>query len=111
MTIRPVRFGFFKDQDATRHCYLRLRRLKQALRDEAIVRALAQELGVSGGGRKELLAAVYANGKTLTADTNFWVLPWKLLLVIVIILIILFLVFWRGRKRLARAGRILAGRE
>jgi hypothetical protein len=57
------------------------------------------------------LNATYAGGKKLTASTSFTILPWKLLAVILIILIILFLIFWKGRKRLARAGRILAGRE
>ena len=55
--------------------------------------------------------ATYANGKTLTADVSFTVIPYKLLIVIVIILLVIFFIFWRGRKRLARAGRILAGKE
>ena len=57
------------------------------------------------------LSATYGSGKTLTADTSFIVLPWKLLLIILVAIILLFLFFWKGRRRLARAGRILAGKE
>lgn len=57
------------------------------------------------------LVASYASGKSLTADTSFLVIPWRLLLVVLIIAVLLFLFFWKGRKRFARAGRILAGRE
>jgi hypothetical protein len=56
------------------------------------------------------LSATYS-GKSLTATTSFLVLPWRVMLLILIALIIIFIIFWRGRKRLARAGRILAGRE
>jgi hypothetical protein len=49
-----VKFGFFADQDRTRHCYLRLRRLKQALADARALDALLAELEIpaekSGGG-------------------------------------------------------------
>ncbi|MBW4062190.1 hypothetical protein HJC99_06480 [Candidatus Saccharibacteria bacterium] len=55
--------------------------------------------------------ATYANGKTLSADVSFTVIPYKLLVIIFVVLLIVFIVFWRGRKRLARAGRILAGKE
>lgn len=57
------------------------------------------------------LDAKYAGGKTLTATTSFWVVPWKQLAVIIVILIIILVVLFRGRKRLAKAGRILAGKE
>lgn len=57
------------------------------------------------------LSATYAGGQKLTATTNFTVVPWRLVIGILIALILIVLVFWRGRKRLARAGRILAGRE
>jgi hypothetical protein len=55
--------------------------------------------------------AKYASGKTLTATTSFTVVPWKQLAIVLFILIILFFIIWRGRKRFARAFRILAGRE
>jgi len=57
------------------------------------------------------LAATYGDSGKFTASTSFTIVPWKLLAVALIVLIILFLVFWRGRKRLRRAFRILAGRE
>jgi len=57
------------------------------------------------------LVATYATGKTLTADTSFLVLPWRLLLIVLVIVVLVFLFFWKGRKRLARAVRILAGKE
>ena len=57
------------------------------------------------------LNATYGGGQKLSATTSFTILPWRIVLAILITLLILFIVFWRGRKRLARAGRILAGRE
>lgn len=55
--------------------------------------------------------ATYGGDKKLTASTTFTIFPWRIVLMILVALIILFIVFWRGRARLARAGRILAGRE
>lgn len=49
--------------------------------------------------------------QTLTAKTSFLVIPYKLLAIVLIILFILGFIFWKGRKRLGRAFRILAGRE
>lgn len=57
------------------------------------------------------LNATYGGGQKLSAATSFTVFPWRVMLALLIALIILFIVFWRGRRRLARAGRILAGRE
>jgi hypothetical protein len=52
-----VNFGFLADQDTTRYCYLRLRRLKAAIKDARIVDALAEELEVPGAtGRKKMAA-------------------------------------------------------
>ena len=53
-----MNFGFFRDPDATRYCYLRLRRLKEAIKDQKIVAALAEELGLAGGDRKQAMAAI-----------------------------------------------------
>jgi hypothetical protein len=53
----------------------------------------------------------YADGKTVTATTSFTVIPWKPIAVGTVILIILILLLWKGRKRFARAFRILAGKE
>jgi hypothetical protein len=57
------------------------------------------------------LNAKYADGKTLTAATHFTVIPVAQVVLVLIILILLILVVWKGRKRLARALRILAGKE
>lgn len=57
------------------------------------------------------LSAAYGDGKTVSATTSFTVIPWKLLGAILLTLIFVFVVFWRGRKRLAKAARILAGKE
>ena len=43
-TIPAMKFGLFVDPDTTRYCYLRLRRLKPALKDANLLRALAAEL-------------------------------------------------------------------
>jgi hypothetical protein len=57
------------------------------------------------------LDATYASGQKLTAETSFTVIPYKLVIIVLIILLILFMFFFRGRKRFARAARILAGKE
>lgn len=57
------------------------------------------------------LSATYASGQKLAASTTFVVFPWRVALAVLIGLIVVFIVFWRGRKRLGRAMRILAGRE
>ena len=50
MRFAAVQFGFFTDPDATRYCYLRLRRLKEAIKDPRIVDALMRELDVPSDG-------------------------------------------------------------
>jgi hypothetical protein len=57
------------------------------------------------------LDATYAGGKHLTAKSSFTVIPWKQTALALIILLVLLVLLWRGRKRLGRAVRILAGRE
>ena len=57
------------------------------------------------------LSATYANNESITADTSFTVIPYRLLAVVLLVLIIIFVLFWRGRRRFSRAFRILAGRE
>ncbi len=49
--------------------------------------------------------------QTLTASTSFTVIPYKVVGLVLLILLIALLFFWKGRKRLRRALRILAGRE
>jgi hypothetical protein len=57
------------------------------------------------------LDATYGDNLKLSADTSFWVIPYKLVIVVLIIVILVFTFFFRGRKRFARAARILAGKE
>ncbi len=49
--------------------------------------------------------------QTLTAATSFWVLPLKLMAIVFVVSLLALLFFWKMRRRLARAIRILAGRE
>ncbi|HSX02380.1 MAG TPA: hypothetical protein VLI05_03640 [Candidatus Saccharimonadia bacterium] len=49
--------------------------------------------------------------QTLTASTSFTVIPYKLVAAVLVALLIVLWFFWKARKRLAKAGRILAGRE
>ncbi len=49
--------------------------------------------------------------QTLTAKTTFTVIPYKLIGLVLIILLVIGWPLWRGRRRWARAIRILAGRE
>jgi hypothetical protein len=49
--------------------------------------------------------------QTLTATTSFTVIPYKLLGIVILILIVLAVILTKGRKRIARAISILAGRE
>ena len=58
-----MRFGFLTDQDATRYCYLRLRRLKEAIKDDEVLDALIGELevpreGLGGAPPRQKLAAI-----------------------------------------------------
>lgn len=53
-----MKFGFFADQDTTRYCYLRLRRLKAAVKDARIVDALVETLEVSVADGRAKMAAV-----------------------------------------------------
>lgn len=54
-----LNFGFLVDQDITRFCYLRLRRLKEAIKKDAkVVDALLEELEVPGATGKKKMAAI-----------------------------------------------------
>jgi hypothetical protein len=73
-----MNFGFLTDPDRTRHCYLRLRRLKEALKDPAILEALSQELQVPSAGpgtlsSRQKLAAIERQIDGLRGDkTSTW---------------------------------------
>ena len=53
-----MNFGYFVDQDTTRYCYLRLRRLKAAIKDASVVDALVEELDVPVATRKNGMKAI-----------------------------------------------------
>ena len=66
--------------------------------------------GIQIGSYTATMNATYAS-KSLSATTSFVIFPVKTVAIILIILIVVFFLFWRGRKRFARAFRILAGKE
>jgi hypothetical protein len=54
--MKSVRFGLFVDPDTTRYSGLRLRRLKQAIKDPQVLDALVEELEVTGAGSNKMAA-------------------------------------------------------
>ena len=54
----PVNFGFFVDPDTTRYAGLRLRRLKDAIKDPQVQEALVAELEATGAGGKDKMPAI-----------------------------------------------------
>jgi hypothetical protein len=73
-----VRFGFFAPQDTTRYCYLRLRRLKQAIKDPELLDGAMRELGVPSTGQplssvRDKMAAIDLHIERLRGDkTSLW---------------------------------------
>jgi len=65
-----VKFGLFVDQDTTRYCYLRLRRLKAAIKDARVVDALVEELEVPGATGKRKMAAIERRIEELRATKD-----------------------------------------
>jgi hypothetical protein len=55
---KVVNFGFFVDVDTTRYCGLRLRRLKEAIKDGKVQEALVEQLEVAGATGKDKMAAI-----------------------------------------------------
>jgi len=68
-----VKFGFFVDPDTTRFAGLRLRRLKEALKDPRVGEALVEELQVTGASGKNKLPAVERRIEELRASkSSLW---------------------------------------
>ncbi|HSZ81951.1 MAG TPA: hypothetical protein VLA14_06705 [Polyangia bacterium] len=72
-----MRFGFFTDLDTTRFCYLRLRRLKEAMKNPQIVDGVMRELSVPSAGStlsmRKKIAAIDLHIDRLRADkTSVW---------------------------------------
>jgi len=66
-----MNFGFFVDPDTTRHCYVRLRRLKKILDDPRAVDGLADELelpAATGESRRHRKAAIERRIEALRGD-------------------------------------------
>jgi hypothetical protein len=70
--LAAVNFGFLTDLDTTRYCYLRLRRLKQALKDPKILDALADVLGVPDAGGKKMAAIERQIEHLRATKTSVW---------------------------------------
>ncbi len=71
-----MKFGFFADPDRTRYCYLRLRRLKNAIGDTNVLDALAAQLEIpveSSASPRDKLAAIEPQIDRLRAtSTSIW---------------------------------------
>jgi hypothetical protein len=68
-----VNFGLFADQDTTRYCYLRLRRLKAAIKDAKVLDALVEELEVPDATSRNKLRAIERRIEGLRgAKSSFW---------------------------------------
>ena len=64
-----MKFGLFTDPDTTRFCGLRLRRLKEAIKDRAILDAVAPELDLPAGAA---LAAIEKRIDERAAAPGLW---------------------------------------
>ena len=68
-----VRFGFFVDPDTTRYAGLRLRRLKEAIKNPRVGEALVEELQVTGASGKDKMPAVERRIEELRATkSSLW---------------------------------------
>ncbi len=68
-----VNFGYFVDQDTTRYCYLRLRRLKAAIKDANVVDGLVEELDVPVATRKNGMKAIERRIEELQrTESSLW---------------------------------------
>ena len=70
--MRSVKFGFFVDPDTTRYCGLRLRRLKQAIKDPKILEALVEELEVAGAGSVKMAAIERRIEELRATKSSLW---------------------------------------
>ena len=72
-----MKFGMFVDQDSTRFCYLRLRRLKTVLKNANILAALAAELELPAVDGRAQLAAIERRIEELrgTKDSPWYEVP------------------------------------
>lgn len=68
-----MHFGFFVDPDTTRYCALRLRRLKEAIKDDKVQEALVEQLEVAGATGRDKMAAIERRIEELRATkSSLW---------------------------------------
>jgi hypothetical protein len=70
--MRGVKFGLFVDPDTTRYSGLRLRRLKQAIKDSKILDALIEELEVTGAGSNKMAAIERRIEELRATKSSLW---------------------------------------
>jgi len=67
-----VRFGFFVDPDTTRYSGLRLRRLKEAIKDPQVLDALVEDLEVAGAGGNKMTAIERRIDELRATKSSLW---------------------------------------
>ena len=67
-----MKFGLFVDPDTTRYSGLRLRRLKQAIKDPKILDALVEELEVAGAGSNKMAAIERRIEELRATKSSLW---------------------------------------
>ena len=71
--MKGVKFGLFVDPDTTRYSGLRLRRLKEAIKDPKVQEALVEELEVAGASGTNKMAAIERRIEELrTTKSSMW---------------------------------------
>ncbi len=68
--------------------------------------------GILFGKYTATVTMIYGNkNTTLSASTSFISIPWKIIGISLVIIVVLVFLFWKARKRIGRALRILFGKE
>lgn len=70
--MRGVKFGLFVDPDTTRYSGLRLRRLKEAIKDPQVLDGLVEELEVSGAGGNKMAAIERRIEELRATKSSLW---------------------------------------
>jgi hypothetical protein len=70
--MRGVKFGLFVDPDTTRYSGLRLRRLKEAIKDPQVLDGLVEELEVSGAGANKMAAIECRIEELRATKSSLW---------------------------------------
>jgi hypothetical protein len=67
-----VKFGLFVDPDTTRYSGLRLRRLKEAIKDPKVLEALAEELEIAGAASGKMAAIERRIEELRATKSSIW---------------------------------------